>query len=70
MNLKTLNLEQIRRAGLEAIARELGPVGLVRFLQMFETGSGDYSSERHQWLGEDDVGALAGKIRQRRPPGS
>jgi len=42
--------EQIRLAGLEALARELGPVGMVRFLQQFDIGRGDYSKERHQWL--------------------
>jgi hypothetical protein len=29
--------EQIRLAGLEALLRELGPVGMIRFLQQFET---------------------------------
>lgn len=42
--------EQIRNAGIEALKRELGVVGMVRFLQMFETGRGDYTEERHQWL--------------------
>lgn len=42
--------EDIRTIGLQAIAKKLGPVGLVRFLQMFETGKGDYSTERHEWV--------------------
>jgi len=37
MSTRTMTLEQIRLAGLEALARELGPVGMVRFLQQFET---------------------------------
>ena len=41
-------MEEIRRQGLEALARELGPVGMVRFLQLFENGSGDYVKERHE----------------------
>ncbi|HRJ41693.1 MAG: hypothetical protein KJZ86_23000 [Caldilineaceae bacterium] len=45
-----MTLEEIRVVGLKAIANELGPVGLVRFLQMFETGKGDYSKERHEWV--------------------
>jgi len=59
-------LEQIRQAGLAALDRELGPVGMVRFLQQYETGSGDYSVERHRTLGEQDVRTLAEMIRQRR----
>ena len=55
MSTRTMTLEQIRLAGLEALARELGPVGMVRFLQQFETGRGDYSAERHRWLAKWDV---------------
>jgi hypothetical protein len=42
--------EQIRLRGLEVLYRELGPAGLIRFLQQFESGEGDYSVERHKWL--------------------
>jgi hypothetical protein len=59
-------LQQIRLAGLEALARELGPTGMVRFLQQFETGHGDYSTDRHQWLDEPSVSTLAEKIQQAR----
>jgi hypothetical protein len=43
-------LEQIRREGLEALRERLGRVGMIRFLQQFETGSGDYAKERHAWV--------------------
>jgi hypothetical protein len=66
MNVKIRTLEEIRLVGLEALARELGPVEMVRFLQQFETGHGDYSTERHRWLGNPDVRTLAGRIRQQR----
>lgn len=49
-DVEQMTLEEIRVVGLQAIANELGPVGLVRFLQMFETGKGDYSTERHEWI--------------------
>ena len=56
-DIDQMTLEEIRVVGLQAIANELGPVGLVRFLQIFETGKGDYSTERHEWVdrlsGED-----------------
>lgn len=45
-----MTLEEIRIVGLKAIADELGPIGLVRFLQMFETGKGNYSEDRHEWM--------------------
>jgi len=66
MNTRTMTPEQIRLAGLEALARELGPVGMVRFLRQFETGQGDYSKERRDWLGQMDVQTLAERIHQKR----
>ena len=61
-----MTLEEVRLTGLMALAHELGPVGMARFLQQFETGRGDYSVERHGWLGERNVQQLAKTIRQRR----
>ena len=57
-----LTLDQIRRKGLAALHRELGKAGMIRFLQQFETGTGDYSSERHTWVDQtslDDIRAAA-----------
>jgi hypothetical protein len=50
MSVQQMSLEEIRLQGLEALMRRLGPVGMVRFLQQFETGHGDYTEERRQWL--------------------
>ncbi len=61
-----MTLEQIRLTGVEALAHKLGPVGMVRFLQQFETGRGDYSAERYRWLGKENVQELAKKIQQKR----
>jgi hypothetical protein len=61
-----MTLEQIRLTGLQALARDLGPVGLVRFLQQFETGHGDYTAERRCWLGERTVQDLAQEIERQR----
>jgi len=43
-------LEEIRREGLAALRERLGQAGMVRFLQQFETGHGDYAKERHAWV--------------------
>ena len=66
MSVQTMTLEQIRLAGLEALARDLGPTGMVRFLQQFETGQGDYTADRHRWLDDLDVQTVAEKIKQER----
>jgi hypothetical protein len=66
MNGQTMSLEQIRIAGMEALARELGMVGMVRFLQQFETGHGDYSKDRQKWLDEQDMDTILKRIREKR----
>ena len=66
MNPTTMTLEEIRLAGLDALARELGPVGMVCFLQQFETGYGDYTRERREWLADCGVRTLAADIESRR----
>jgi hypothetical protein len=66
MSAHAIPLEEIRRLGLEALDRQLGPVGMVRFLQQFETGRGDYTAERDQWLPKTGVSDLARQIREQR----
>lgn len=49
---------EIRKLGIEALAKALGPTGMVRFLQQFDTGTGDYTAEKGKWLKDlklDDV---------------
>jgi len=61
-----MTLEQIRKAGMEALIRELGPVGMIRFLQQFDMGSGDYTKERHKIFEGMNVDAIVEKIKQQR----
>jgi hypothetical protein len=63
MKAKVLTLPEIRQLGLEALAQKLGPEGMLRFLQQFEPGAGDYSVERHSLLPKLGVRALAEEIR-------
>jgi hypothetical protein len=51
--------EEFERRTLEAIKREFGPGGLARFLMAFRSGHGDYTAERHQWLGHLTVEDIA-----------
>ena len=61
-----MSLEEIRLTGLKALSRELGPVGMVRFLQQFETGYGDYTAERNTWPKERSVSEIAKDIERER----
>jgi hypothetical protein len=69
MNRAMMSLEELRLKGLKVLSRELGAVGLVRFLRQFETGYGDYTAERHTWLKERSVSEIAGEIEQERGTG-
>ena len=43
-------LDEIRREGLDALRARLGRAGMIRFLQQFETGDGDYAAQRRAWV--------------------
>jgi hypothetical protein len=66
MKAQLMTLEQIRAAGMAALTRELGVVGMIRFMQQFEIGEGDYSKERHRWLDNQDVETIATRIQEKR----
>jgi len=66
MITQPMTLEQIRIHGLAALTRELGVVGMIRFLQQFETGHGDYTRDRYNWLPDVDVETLAQTIQHAR----
>lgn len=51
---------------MEALAKALGPIGMVRFLQQFETGVGDYTNERKLWLKDIDTKTIIEEIKNRR----
>lgn len=40
---------------------------MVRFLQQSETGWGNYTEGRHQWLGDPDLRTLAREIQSKYP---
>jgi hypothetical protein len=64
-----LTQNQIREKGLLALRRELGPAGMIRFLQQFEIGRGDYARDRREWVDRtslDELRAMVGKKRSRK----
>lgn len=59
-------LPELRQAGIEALVKALGPVGMARFLQLFDLGRGDYTAERYGTLGSRTVDELVDQIERRR----
>jgi len=57
-----LTLNKIRKIGFEALLRELGPAGTIRFIQQYETGRGDYTRDRRKWLPKKSVKEIGKQI--------
>ncbi len=62
-------LEQIRNEGLDALRRRLGQAGMIRFLQQFESGTGDYAQERRKWADATTLSELRKWAQKRRSKG-
>ena len=63
MKTETLSLQEIRTIGFEALLRELGPAGAIRFIQQYETGHGDYTRDRHKILPKKTVREIGEEIK-------
>lgn len=61
---------ELRRVGIDALVKALGPVGMARFLQQFDPGHGDYTAERQAILGNPSVDELVNENERHRgsPP--
>ena len=40
----------LRKAGLDALTKELGPLGMALFMLQFDIGYGDYTAQRDDFL--------------------
>lgn len=59
-------LVQIRQLGIKALTEALGAVGTVRFLQQFDTGSGDYTKDRDELLKNAILETIIADIKDQR----
>jgi hypothetical protein len=60
------SLAELRRVGIDALVKALGPIGMARFLRQFDFGHGDYTAERHLALGNPTVDELLQELDDRR----
>ncbi len=63
VNYKTEN--EIQQLGIEALCKGIGVVGLIRFMQQFEKGHGDYVKDRQDWQKDYSVDALVEAIKEK-----
>ena len=66
MKAQQTNPAILRKIGLEALHKSLGPIGMVRFLQQYEAGTEDYTKERDFWLKGIDIDSIAVELRRTR----
>jgi hypothetical protein len=62
--MKTIS--EVRKEGIQALTKTLGPEDMARFIQSFETGSGDYTKERHEWLPDNLEDAKPGLLERQK----
>jgi len=53
---------ELRRVGMDALIKTLGPVGMARFLQQFDPGHGDYTTQRYAMLGNPTADELMDEV--------
>lgn len=59
-DINQMTPDQVRKTAYDAIIREMGVAGFMRFMRENFPGSGDYTRDRHQWLKQyDSVEELA-----------
>jgi len=63
MKFKTLH--QIQQEGLDVLIEKLGPADAIRFLRIYEPGSGDWTKDRKKYL-EKDPDKIIKRIMERR----
>ena len=63
MNVKTLH--QVQQEGFDVLVDKLGPTDAIRFLQIYDMGSGDWTKDRKKYL-ETDPDEIVKNIMERR----
>jgi hypothetical protein len=68
MNNQTIvkDMNTIRKLGIEALNEKLGPIGMIEFMRQFDSGYGDYTKERHNWLAGLTVEDIGNEIKKRK----
>ena len=62
MKTQTITQDKVRARGIRALMRELGPAGMIQFMQQFGGGRGDYTKERHRLLDDMSVDEIVDRI--------
>jgi hypothetical protein len=66
MNSQNMVMDKntVRKMGLEALNEKLGPIGMIEFIQQFDSGYGDYTRDRHNWLDKLTIEDICNEIKK------
>ncbi|MCM1241371.1 MAG: hypothetical protein NC314_00900 [Roseburia sp.] len=59
--VRNMSLEMIQKKGTEALIKELGIVGMLRYLEQYDNGgNGDYTKEKYEMeeMAIDEIASL------------
>jgi hypothetical protein len=68
ISVENMTDEDLERHAFEILRRELGPDGLARFIRLNRAGSGDYTRDRHKWLGNTTIQEIMAELETQRDP--
>ncbi len=63
MSTEIRPLSEINQQATSILAREMGIADALRFLNQFSNGSGDYTAERENWLGNLSLEQITSAIK-------
>lgn len=66
MTMTARPLAAVSHDAISALFREIGIAETMRFLHQFSLGSGDYTRERKELLGEPSLEEILSEVRERR----
>jgi hypothetical protein len=66
MSVEISPLSEINRQAMAILVHEIGIVDTLRFLSQFSMGSGNYTQERDQWLGNLSLEQITSEIKAKR----
>ena len=59
-----MSLVELQNKGCQILEEHLGIVGMLKFLQLFDVGYGDYTKEREKFLGTPTIDEIKAEIEQ------
>lgn len=55
---------ELQRKGFQVLVDSLGIADAIRFIKLYDNGSGDYTKERHQWLDQFSMNDIVNDLQK------